>query len=143
VLMGIETEHRDEFRVGGIDFCMDELTTPVAVRDEGRQRFQEFAPARKQVAWESTHIGLISFASDGEPILGPVGRLPGLFVAASFHSGGFSYNAVAGLLMAELVVDGRTSIDISDFSPDRFDAAETERHLASTVEQCQAVRRRH
>lgn len=143
VLIGIETEHREEFRVPAIDFRMDELSTPAVVRDEGRQRMQEFAPVLKQVTWESTHIGLISFANDGEPILGPVRKLPGLFVAASFHSGGFSYNAVAGLLMAELVVDGKTCIDTSDFSPDRFDPTETERHLASTVPQCQAVRRRH
>lgn len=143
ILMGLETEQREEFRVPSVDFRMDELTVPNAVRDNGRKHMQELAPVLKYVVWEDTRIGLISFAGDGEPILGPVKQLPGLFVAASFHSGGFSYNSVAGLLMAELVLDGRASIDISDFSPNRFDPEYTERHLADTVPQCQAVKRRH
>ena len=41
-------------------------------------------------------------------------------MGTAFHSGGFSYNTVAGLLLAELIIDGKTSIDISAFSPDRF-----------------------
>ena len=143
VLMGIETSDREEYRVGSLDFRMEALSTPTTVRDQGQERMLDFAPILRDVAWDAEHVGLISFTSDGEPILGAVGNLPGLFVAASFHSGGFSYNAVAGLLMAELVVAGRTSIDISAFSPDRFAAVETERHLEMTLRQSQAIRRRH
>jgi sarcosine oxidase, subunit beta len=143
LLMGIETEHREEHRVESIDFQMDALSTPDAVRDGGRAKMCELVPALDGIRWEDTRIGLISFAGDGEPILGPVQRFPGLFVAASFHSGGFSYNAVAGLLIAEHVLEGRTRIDTSVFSPDRFTPEETERHLAETVPQCRAVRRRH
>jgi sarcosine oxidase subunit beta len=80
---------------------------------------------------------------DGEPILGPVRELPGLFVGAAFHSGGFAYNPAAGQLLAEFVADGRTSIDVSAFAPERFDRREAEAHLASTVTQEHAVRRRH
>jgi glycine/D-amino acid oxidase-like deaminating enzyme len=141
--MGIETENRAEYRVESIDFQMDSLTTPDAVRDDGCAKMRELVPALAGIRWEDSRVGLISFAGDGEPILGPVQEFPGLFVACSFHSGGFSYNAVAGLLIAEHVLDGRTQIDTSVFSPDRFDADETERHLAETVPQCQAVRRRH
>ena len=39
--------------------------------------------------------------------------------------------------------DGRPSVDISAFSPDRFDAQETGEYLATTIPQSQAVRRRH
>jgi hypothetical protein len=46
-------------------------------------------------------------------------------------------------LLAELVADGRTSIDVSAFSPDRFDPRETEAYLATSVPQRAAVRRRH
>lgn len=143
ILMGLETEHREEFRVPSIDFRMDELTVPDSVRDDGHRHMQELAPVLKDVLWEDTRIGLISFAGDGEPILGPVKQLPGLFVAASFHSGGFSYNSVAGLLMADYVVDGKPRIDLADFSPNRFDPEYTERHLAETVPQCRAVKHRH
>jgi 4-methylaminobutanoate oxidase (formaldehyde-forming) len=143
VLMGIETTQREEFRVPSREFVMDELNVPQSVRDEGQRNFVDFAPALRDAAWESQHVGLISYTSDGEPVLGPVPQLPGLFVAASFHSGGFSYNAVAGQLMAEWVVDGKTSIDTTAFLPSRFSAEATERHLATTVPQAEAVRRRH
>jgi glycine/D-amino acid oxidase-like deaminating enzyme len=72
-----------------------------------------------------------------------VDKLPGLFLGASFHSGGFSYNPVAGLLLAECVIDGRTSIDISAFSPNRFDDADVEAHLAKTLCQGDMENRRH
>jgi sarcosine oxidase, subunit beta len=143
MLMGIETTDREECSVKSCDFHMNELAAPLSVRDEGRKLFLDFVPMLDEADWESEHVGLISFTSDGEPVLGPVRQLPGLFVAASFHSGGFSYNAVAGQLMAELVVDGQASIDVRAFSPDRFDPAATEQHLATTVRQCEAVRRRH
>ena len=57
--------------------------------------------------------------------------------------GGFAYNPAVGLLLAEFVADGRTSIDVSAFSPDRFDQREVAEYLAMTIPQSQAVRRRH
>ena len=80
---------------------------------------------------------------DGEPVLGPVARLPGLYIGTAFHSGGFAYNPVAGLTLAELVMDGRSSVDVSAFSPDRFDAAATEEHLSTIVNGTATTRRRH
>lgn len=143
VLLGVETLDAQEHRVDAIDFSMDELDTPTSVREQACARLVDFAPIFCNVDWESQHIGLISFTSDGEPILGAVPQCPGLYVAASFHSGGFSYSAVAGLLLAELVHTGQTSIDIRLFSPSRFDSIETDSHLATTIRQHQAFRRRH
>ena len=58
-------------------------------------------------------------------------------------AGGFSYNPIAGQLMAELLVDGKPSLDLTTFSPQRFAPPETEAYLAQTLRQNQAVRRRH
>jgi hypothetical protein len=41
------------------------------------------------------------------------------------------------------VVDGRTSIDVAHFSPDRFDRPTAAVHLSERVPQSAAVRRRH
>jgi len=143
LLLGVETANREEWRVHSADFRMSELRTPEGLRDATVRRFQDFLPALRDLAWETEEVGLISFSMDGEPILGPVAALPGLFVGLAFHSGGFSYNPVAGLLLAEFVAEGRTSIDVSTFSPDRFPASATAGHLDSTLRQGQAVRRRH
>lgn len=145
ILMGCETPGREEHRVTSIDFEMTDLSTPTTVRDESLARVQDFVPALAGARWEDERVGLLSFSADGEPIMGPVSQWPGLFVGASFHSGGFSYNTAAGLLLAEYVVDGKTSTDVSAFSPDRFigHEEETERYLAETVTQAHAVHRRH
>ena len=64
-------------------------------------------------------------------------------MGTSFHSGGFSYNTVAGLLLAEFVVDGKTRIDLSAFSPDRFEPEKVDAFVSTTVSQSSAVPRRH
>ena len=66
-------------------------------------------------------MGLISFSVDGEPILGALGDLSGLYLGCGFHSGGFAYNPVAGELLAEIVSEGAPRIELSTFSPDRFE----------------------
>jgi glycine/D-amino acid oxidase-like deaminating enzyme len=143
LLAGVETTDREEHRVTAVSFHMSTLAAPSGLADEVHERFAALVPALAEAAWESEKVGLLTFASDGEPILGPVQRLPGLFVGVAFHSGGFAYNPVTGMLLAELVADGRTSIDIAAFSPDRFVAAEIDAYLAETVRQRDVVRRRH
>ena len=80
---------------------------------------------------------------DGEPIVGALPELPNLLIGASFHSGGFAYNPVAGLLLAQLAMEGKTQLDITEFSPARFDANLTNEYLLSRVAQKDAVSRRH
>lgn len=143
LLAGIETADREEYRVSDAAFHMSALSAPAGIADELHRRFSNLVPALATTAWESEKVGLLTFASDGEPILGPVSRLPGLFVGVAFHSGGFAYNPVTGMLLAEYVVDGRTSIDVRAFSPDRFDPADIKEYLSTTIAQRDVVRRRH
>jgi len=143
ILLGMETAEREEWRVKSTDFTMPGLQPPPGLRDETVARFLPFLPALKDAVWESEKVGLISFSMDGEPILGPVKAVPGLFVGLAFHSGGFSYNPAAGFLLAEYVSEGRTSIDVAAFSPDRYSKAMAAEHLGTTVAQKDAVRRRH
>jgi glycine/D-amino acid oxidase-like deaminating enzyme len=143
LLLGVETSEREEWRVDSTDFDMSVLQAPAGLREETIGRFAEFLPELKRATWESEKVGLISFSMDGEPVLGPVAAVPGLFLGQGFHSGGFSYNPVAGLLLAEWVSEGKTSLDISAFSPDRFAPAEARAHLAKVAAQKDAVQRRH
>ncbi|BBO33627.1 NAD(P)/FAD-dependent oxidoreductase [Lacipirellula parvula] len=143
LLMGVETPLREEQRVNRFDFRMSDLETPSSVREEGRQNCQQLVPALQDARWESEQVGLICFTVDGEPVLGEAPGAAGLFIAAAFHSGGFSYNSVVGELMADLVVKGESWLDLAPFSPSRFDMESTYDYLLSTVQQAQAVRRRH
>jgi glycine/D-amino acid oxidase-like deaminating enzyme len=143
LLLGIETAEREEYRVPSVDWHMSAVSAAPELKDTLVQNFSSFVPDLKKTTWETEKVGLLTFSMDGEPILGPVAKFPGLHVAMAFHSGGFAYNPVAGFLMAEYVIDGRTSIDVSAFSPNRFDPKAVDEHLATTVAQKDAVRRRH
>jgi len=143
LLAGIESADRLEQRVERPDFHLSELSAPESLKDQIRSNFTDYVPLLASAGWAIDKVGLLTFAMDGEPILGPVGRIPGLFIGVAFHSGGFAYNPVSGLLLAEFVADGRTSVDVSAFSPDRFDPVETASYLDETLAQKHVVRRRH
>ena len=144
LLLGIETPEIPEFVVPSMDFSLDDLKTdPWTLLDDAVGRFTEFLPEVRGLKWESVRVGLLSFSVDGEPIVGPISGVEGLFVGVSFHSGGFSYNPASGRLLAEYVVQGKPSIDLTAFLPSRFERAETDDYLAQIIPQSKAVRRRH
>ncbi|MBO9605502.1 MAG: FAD-binding oxidoreductase [Paenibacillaceae bacterium] len=145
LLLGIETGAREEYRVTRADFHLRELTAPSSLKQELRMSFEPLVPVLAQTDWDDAadRIGLLTFSLDGEPIVGPIAGIPGLFVGVAFHSGGFAYNPATGLLLAELAAGEPTSVDIAAFSPARFGAAETDAYLALTVRQQDVVRRRH
>jgi sarcosine oxidase, subunit beta len=143
MLVGVETPDRAEYRVPSVDFHMSTVSAEPQLKEQALLDFAPYAPALADANWESERVGLLTFSIDGEPILGPIAQLPGFYTGLAFHSGGFAYNPAAGLLLAEFVADGRTRIDVSAFSPDRFDPGAADEYLATTVPQQAAVRRRH
>jgi glycine/D-amino acid oxidase-like deaminating enzyme len=112
-------------------------------KDILKETFSGLVPALGSTSWETEKVGLITFSMDGEPILGPMDGFPGLYIGVAFHSGGFAYNPVTGMALAEFVAEGKTSVDVSAFSPDRFDRAKTAEYLWATVAQKDSIRRRH
>ena len=67
--------------------------------------------------------GIRPLPQDGKPYLGAVKRLPGLYVATS-HSG-ITLSPVHGKVISELILDGRTDVPISAYSPERYCAGFT------------------
>ncbi|MXX03165.1 MAG: FAD-binding oxidoreductase [Gemmatimonadetes bacterium] len=141
LLAGIENPEAPDFRVPGREFLMSTITPPPGLDEAARENLLPLVPGAGRAGrtgqadranhaghtgWEIEKAGLLSFSADGEPVLGPVERFPGLYVGVAFHSGGFAYNPAAGALLAGCVADGRPEIDIGDFSPNRFDPRETE-----------------
>lgn len=58
---------------------------------------------------------------DGLPIMGEVPGISGAYISAGHNCWGILWGPVTGLLMAELLVDGKAStVDIDPFSPTRF-----------------------
>ena len=112
-------------------------------RSVGEDNIQRLLPRLGETAWESEMVGLLSFSMDDEPIVGQVPHIQGLYLGTAFHSGGFAYNPVAGLLLAELASEERPSVDIQAFSPNRFDPEASARYLDPGHAYQAPARRRH
>jgi len=70
--------------------------------------------------------GVITVTPDFHPILGKAPELDGLIHAMSCSGHGFKLSPAVGMLISELIMDGRTTtIDISALGPDRFEKGET------------------
>lgn len=65
--------------------------------------------------------GVYDSTPDSRPLLGEIPGRPGLHVCAGFSGMGFKISPAIGVVMSELVLDGRaTTVDISAFRPNRF-----------------------
>lgn len=88
------------------------------------ERAPIFANATVRNGW----AGLYEVTPDHNPLVGHVPGIENFSVAAGFSGHGFMQGPAIGLLMAELIVDGRFhSIDLSDFRPSRFTEGDLKR----------------
>jgi len=64
--------------------------------------------------------GLHSDTPDYNAILGEVPGIEGLYLACGFSGHGFMHSPATGRLIAELILKGKTDLDLSSLSLDRF-----------------------
>ena len=67
--------------------------------------------------------GILGFTADGLPLIGRYPPAPGLTLAAGFNGGGFSWGAVVGRVVADLLAGRDPGFDLEPFRPDRFHGA--------------------
>ena len=77
-------------------------------------------PLMERASVKTGWAGLYEDTPDKHPILGRVPSIAGFICAAGFSGHGIMHAPATGELIAELIVDGRTSLDISALSYDRF-----------------------
>lgn len=94
-----------------VDWTVLEETVPKAVR-----RVPVLERARIRHAW----AGLRPLTPDGRAILDWAPGIEGLYLAIGFCGHGFQHSPAAGETVAELLVDGKTTIDIRDLRLSRF-----------------------
>jgi sarcosine oxidase subunit beta len=78
------------------------------------------APALEQAGMKTAWAGLYESTPDHQAILGPVRDVEGFWCACGFSGHGFMQAPAVGLVLAQLLVDGRSEVDISALSHDRF-----------------------
>lgn len=83
------------------------------------ERLPLLAKAGLQAHW----AGLYEVTPDAHPIIGRVPDLEGFIVVAGYSGHGFMHGPIAGLLVTEMILDGRAhTLDISELAYDRFAA---------------------
>lgn len=80
------------------------------------QRVPSLADARVMRGWG----GLYDTTPDNNPILGGVPEVDGFLVAAGFSGHGFMHSPITGQLIAEIILQGQSSVDIESLSAQRF-----------------------
>ncbi len=96
----------------GVDMPMVEATFEKLVR-----RMPGMARALFRGGWS----GLFTTTPDWHPVLDRVDGIDGLYVAVGFSGHGFKLSPMIGVVMSELITQGRaTSLDISEMSLNRF-----------------------
>ena len=118
---------QDKFLVG--DFYgkrpVDPDIFPQRASDESLEEIIERA-CRRVPKLERAEVmrgvtGVYDVTPDSRPLLGEIPGVNGLFVCAGFSGMGFKISPAIGLVMSELLLDGKaSSVDIGAFHPQRF-----------------------
>jgi sarcosine oxidase subunit beta len=100
---------------------------PQRASDDGLEEIIERA-CRRVPKLENAEVmrgvtGVYDMTPDSRPLLGEVSGVAGLHLCAGFSGMGFKISPAIGLVMSELLLDGRgKTVDISSFCPGRFAA---------------------
>ncbi len=78
------------------------------------------APALANAGIKTAWAGLYETTPDHQAILGPVDGVEGFWCACGFSGHGFMQAPAAALLLTQLLLDGRSEVDISNFAHSRF-----------------------
>jgi sarcosine oxidase, subunit beta len=78
-------------------------------------------PILEQAHVTNAWAGLRPLTPDEHAILGPIPSVRGFYAAVGFCGHGFQHSPPAGKHMAELLLDGHSSVDLSLFDPLRFE----------------------
>jgi glycine/D-amino acid oxidase-like deaminating enzyme len=121
------SDAHDKFLVG--DFYgkrpVDPDNFPQRASDESMEEIIERA-CRRVPKLERAEVmrgvtGVYDMTPDSRPLLGAIPGIRGLFVCAGFSGMGFKISPAVGLVMSELLLDGKArSVDIGPFRPSRF-----------------------
>lgn len=81
-----------------------------------RRRFPQLAGVEVAERW----AGMIETTPDALPVMCAVEGIEGYYIATGFSGHGFGMGPATGLLMSELILDGKARVDLRPFRLERF-----------------------
>jgi sarcosine oxidase subunit beta len=88
--------------------------------DEMAKTITKLLPPLKNAMVIRQWAGLYNMTPDRQPILGGVEEVEGLYLAVGFSGHGFMFGPATGILLSEIILNEKPSIDISSLSLNRF-----------------------
>lgn len=107
-------EHYNKDNGGPI---LSSIGTPCTCRG-----IMKYFPALSNAKIVRSWAGYIDECADKVPVMGAISEVPGLYTACAFTGHGFGIGPAAAYNLAELMTEGKTTIDLSEFRYDRFKA---------------------
>jgi glycine/D-amino acid oxidase-like deaminating enzyme len=104
----------------GADFRIEDLELDLSVLRRLAESVAVQFPVFRDVALQEHRGGLPTMTADGKHVVGPAPGISGLFVIGGCCVGGLSMSPILGELLAEWIVQGRPSMDLSSMAPDRI-----------------------
>lgn len=102
----------------GLGHYEERVTLPV-ISGIGKRLIGLF-PALRGVRVVRCWAGIMGFTPDGLPLIGRTNIMQGLTIVAGFNGGGFSWGAINGKIVADMITGKDHGFDLSYFRPDRF-----------------------
>jgi len=110
IIGGISTDEKPGYDIRGTVQFVERFSRAIV----------EIIPQMKYVNMLRQWAGLYDMTPDAQPIIGPTEGVHEMIQINGFSGHGVMLNPISVKLVAELIVDGKTSIDISPLSLDRF-----------------------
>lgn len=101
-------------------FHTADLDPPIELMNRAKLELSAIYPAIGELEVAEHRRGLITFAPDGGYVVGPVPPVTNLYFATGCAALGIAGSAAVGKWIAEWILDGAPSEDVSEFSPLRF-----------------------
>ena len=99
-----------------------DVATDAGAQAELKAMIRSFAPALADAEVVAAQACYRPVTRDGLPLMGAVPGVAGAYVATGHSVWGMLNAPATGEAMAELIVDGNTSVDIAAFDPARLPA---------------------
>jgi sarcosine oxidase subunit beta len=97
-----------------------DTTVDESLYDDRIERLVRRYPAAEGATIENAWAGLYDMTPDAHPIVGQVAD--GVYAACGFSGHGFMQSPAVGRALAELILRGESSIDLSPYALERFEA---------------------
>jgi glycine/D-amino acid oxidase-like deaminating enzyme len=91
-----------------------------SILNEAEASLKEYYPAFRDMEIAQRWAGVIDATPDAVPVMSPIEKLPGLYLASGFSGHGFGLGPGAGKLMADLVTGATPCVDPEPFRYSRY-----------------------